>query len=244
MKKEIAFPKARKLYDETRVNNSMVNELAGLISKWHPVDYLSLSQSQRRGILPGQGLIRSKPKVDDENFLKGRFVAGGHRQNIESYDIYREVTAPTASLSSLFSVAAYGASKDLASFDIKMAFTQAPMPKNGRKIHIRLTKPYVDLIKSINSELKSEYERFQKEDGSVIVELDFALYGCIEAGRLFYDYFKNILVTKMGYSVSLHDNCVFNLFDDKSVIISTIVIHVDDGFVTANSENALDYFCF
>ena len=140
-------------------------------------------------------------------------------------------------------MAAHAAAKGLSvgSFDIKMAYTKAPMPKH-RKIYVRLTKAYVDLIKNISADLKLQYETFQSEDGSVIVELDFALYGCIEAGRLFYDFFKNILVDKMGYHMSSHDDCVFNLVDEKGIIISTIVLHVDDGLVTGTSETVLDSF--
>ena len=79
------------------------------------------------------------------------------------------------------------------------------MPKD-KNIYIRLIKSYVDLIKVINPDLKIEYESFQNEDGSVIVELDFALYGRVEAGRLFYEFFKNILGKKMDYKVSLYDD--------------------------------------
>jgi hypothetical protein len=187
-----------------------------------------------------QGLIREKPKDDDINFLKGRFVAGGHRQNVSQYDIYREISTPTASLLSLFAVKRLA----IGSFDVKMAYTKAPMPKDGRKIFIRLTKTYVELIKNISADLKLQYETFQSKDGSVIVELDYALYGCVEAGRLWYNYFSNILVEKMGYKMSTLDDCVFNLFDESGIIISTIVIHVDDGLITGNSEEVLDDFFF
>ena len=68
------------------------------------------------------------------------------------------------------------------------------------------------------------------------------MYGTLEAGRIWYNYFKNILVSKMGYKVSAHDDCVFNMFDSNGIIISTIVIHVDDGFVTGSSEKTLDDF--
>ena len=125
---------------------------------------------------------------------------------------------------------------------MKMAYTKAPMPKDGRKIFLRLSKQYVDLIKLINIDLNSIYIDFQNEDGSVIVKLDYALYGCVEAGRLWYNYFSNILLEKIGYKVSNLDNCVFNLFDEPGMIISTIVVHVDDGFTTGSSEEVLDEF--
>ena len=243
VKKEIPYPKARFKFNATNVNNCMEAEFSELVKNWHPVHISDVSKTDRKSILPAHGLVKNKSKEDGLEILKGRFVAGGHRQDISDYDIFREVSTPTASLSSLFSVAAHAAAKGLSvgSFDIKMAYTKAPMPKH-RKIYVRLTKAYVDLIKNINADLKLQYETFQSEDGSVIVELDFALYGCIEAGRLFYDFFKNILVDKMGYHMSSHDDCVFNLVDEKGIIISTIVLHVDDGLVTGTSETVLDTF--
>jgi hypothetical protein len=244
VRKEIPYTKARVKFDASRVDITMKAELEGLVPKWHPVDLRAMSEDEKKNILPGHGLIKKKPKDDDEDFLKGRFVGGGHRQKVDQYDIYREISSPTASLSSLFAVAAHAAAKRLAigSFDVKMAYTKAPMPKDGRKIFIRLTKQYVDLIKSINMDLNSVYTDFQNEDGSVIVQLDYALYGCVEAGRLWYNYFSNILVEKMGYKISSLDDCVFNLFDESGIIISTIVVHVDDGLVTGSSEDVLDDF--
>jgi hypothetical protein len=236
VKKEVPFSKARFKFNTANVSKCMEAEFSGLVDKWHPIHISDVPKADRKNILPGQGLVKNKSKEEGIEMLKGRFVAGGHRQHISDYDIFREVSTPTASLSSLFSVAAHAAAKGLAigSFDIKMAYTKAPMPKH-REIYVQLTKAYVDLIKNISDKLKLEYESFQNDDGSVIVELDFALYGCIEAGRLFYEFFKNILVEKMSYRVSAYDNCVFNLFDEKGIIISTIVLHVDDGFVTGTS---------
>jgi len=228
VKKEIPFSKAHSVYDSKNVDECMKKEFAGLVNIWHPVKISSVPKAERKNILPGQGLVKNKSKDKSIELLKGRFVAGGHRQDIRDYDIYREISTPTASLSSLFAVSAHAAAKH----------------RCRKKVvrFVSLTKSYVELIKTINSDLKIEYESFQNDDGSVIVELDFALYGCIEAGRLFYEFLKNILVERMGYKVSLYDDCVFNLFDKSGIIISTIVIHVDDGFVTGSSETVLDNF--
>ena len=239
VKKELAYAKAMKSLNSVEVEDSMKKEFTGLVRKWHPVKFSDIPKVERKNILPGQGLVREK-----STGMKGRFVGGGHRQDISQYDIYREVSSPTASLSSFFAVAAHAAAKGLAvgSFDVKQAYLKAPMPRDGRKIRVRLNKIYVDIIKSINEELNDEYTSFQSDNGSVIVELDYALYGTLEAGRIWYNYFKNILVSKMGYKVSAHDDCVFNMFDSNGIIISTIVIHVDDGFVTGSSEKTLDDF--
>ena len=53
-------------------------------------------------------------------------------QDYKTYDIYREVSSPTAMLSSLFGVVSHAAAKGLcvAQFDVKQAFTQTPKPKD------------------------------------------------------------------------------------------------------------------
>jgi len=240
VKKELAYAKARKSLNSVKVEDSMKEEFTGLVQKWHPVRLIDIPKVERPDILPGHGLVREK----SEERIKGRFVGGGNRQDRGKYDIYREISTPTASLSSFFAVAAHAAAKGLAigSFDVKQAFTKAPMPADRKKIRVRLTKTYVDIIKSISQELSELYTSFQSDNGSVIVELDYALYGTLEAGRIWYDYFRDILVTKLDYKVSAHDDCVFNMFDSNGIIISTIVIHVDDGFVTGSSERILDDF--
>ena len=243
-KKELPFAKARSIFNPSNVDSSMSAEFSGLVKKWHPVCLRDVPKDERKNILPGHGLVKNKSKESGVEQLKSRFVGGGHRQDVTQYDIYREISTPTASLSSLFAVASHAAVNGLAigSFDIKQAYLKAPMPKDGRKIRIRLTKLYVGIIKSISTELSEIYSAFENEDGSVIVELDYALYGCLESGRLFYNYFRSILENKMGYRVSAYDDCIFNLFNSDGIIVSTIVIHVDDGFVTGSSEDILDVF--
>jgi len=243
-KKEVPFAKARSIFNSSNVDSSMSVEFSGLVNKWHPVHLRDVPRNERKNILPGHGLVKNKSKESGVEQLKSRFVGGGHRQDISQYDIYREISTPTASLSSLFAVASHAAANGLAigSFDIKQAYLKAPMPKDGRKIRIRLTKLYVGIIKSISTELSEIYSLFENDDGSVIVELDYALYGCLESGRLFYNFFRDILENKMGYTISAFDDCVFNLFNSDGIIISTVVIHVDDGFVTGSSEEILDVF--
>ena len=243
-KKEIPFAKARNVFNSHSVDVSMSKEFSGLVHKWHPVNLGDIPEEERKNILPGHGLVKNKAKGSEIEQLKSRFVGGGHRQDVTQYDIYREISTPTASLSSLFAVASHAAAKGLAigSFDIKQAYLKAPMPKGGRRIFVRLTKIYVQIIKNMSDDLNDLYSKHENQDGSVIVELDYALYGCLESGRLFYNYFRNILEDKMGYRVSAYDDCVFNLFDSDGIIISTIVIHVDDGFVTGKSEETLDVF--
>jgi len=237
-KKEVNYHKARKVFKPGVADQSMRDEFSGLVKKWHPVHRKSLTPAQIKEILRGHGLV--KEKLDT---YKGRFVADGSVQKYSEYDIYREVSAPTAMLSSLFGVVSYAAAKGkaVAQFDVKQAFTQTPMKPDQKPIFVRIDSSMVRIIRDISPELNTLYGAYIESDGSVIVQLDYALYGTIEAGRMWYDYFKSI-VLGLNYVVCPMDDCTFNRFDDKGTIIATIVLHVDDGFITAESERMLDEF--
>lgn len=161
-----------------------------------------------------------------------------------SFPTYSDVEVQNSIMSlSLFGVVSYAAAKGkaVAQFDVKQAFTQTPMKPGQKSIFVRIDSSMVDIIRGINPELDKLYGEFTELDGSVIVELDYALYGTIEAGRMWYDYFKSILIN-LGYIVCPMDDCTFNRFDDSGIIIATIVLHVDDGFITADTEGMLDDF--
>jgi len=64
-----------------------------------------------------------------------------------------------------------------------------------------------------------------------------ALYGTREAAKLWYEHFKDILIS-YDYRISEMDKCVFHKIKQDGSL-SNIMIHVDDGFVTASDENDL-----
>ena len=78
------------------------------------------------------------------------------------------------------------------------------------------------------------YEELLSEDddelkrGTIIVELDKALYGCIQSARAWYDTFSKALST-LGFMINERDPCVFNMADENGKIIASVFIHVDDG---------------
>ena len=62
-----------------------------------------LTKTQRKRILPCQGLQRLKMKLNEE-IIKSRLVGGGHKQSYEDFDYYDEISAPTGNLSSLYAI--------------------------------------------------------------------------------------------------------------------------------------------
>ena len=69
------------------------------------------------------------------------------------------------------------------------------------------------------------------------MNLDKALYGCVESGKLWYDDLKETLL-KAGYTVNALDECVFN--KEKGEDQCTIAIHVDDMMITCKNESTIN----
>ena len=53
------------------------------------------------------------------------------------------------------------------------------------------------------------YRSFLRGDGTMVVELQKALYGCVESSKLWYDLLTSTLIVD-GYAQNPVDNCVFN----------------------------------
>jgi hypothetical protein len=80
------------------------------------------------------------------------------------------------------------------------------------------------------------YLDFLRDDGSIIVELLKALYGCVESANLWYTLLSSTLV-KDGFIMNPLDHCIFNKLVDGIQI--TVVIYVDDLFISSKSLSAI-----
>jgi hypothetical protein len=139
-----------------------------------------------KSILTRKRIIRSSMFLKD-NYLasgafdrfKARLVVGGDMQDKSLYD---ELSSPTAATSSVLAVAAVAANefRQVITVDIGGASLNAHMPATGVKVHMRLDKVMTQLLLKIDP----SYESSLEQSGTVIVELDKALYGCIEAASL------------------------------------------------------------
>jgi len=77
-----------------------------------------------------------------------------------------------------------------------------------------------------------------KDQGALYLKFIKALYGHIEAARLFYDDLDNIIQMKMNFSQNRYDPCIYNKkFEDVSV---TIRVHIDDLKVSLKSKKHLE----
>ena len=161
--------------------------------------------------------------------MNARLVAGGNQQGKGLYD---DLSSPTVVASSVLTIAAIAAveNRKAIAIDIGGAFMNADMSPTGLD-HVMSTM----LI-----QLDPSYEKFLGINGTVVVRLEKALYGCVKASLLWYKDLKSKLVAD-GFIENPFDRCIFNKIGLSGKQIS-IVLHVDDLIVTSESQTDLDSF--
>ena len=87
-------------------------------------------------------------------------------------------------------------------------------------------------------ELNDEYIKYKCDDGSLVLKLKRALYGCVESARLWYETLS-VQLNDLGFVMNPYDACVFNRIENDGTQTS-LVVHVDDMFVSASSELHID----
>jgi hypothetical protein len=162
--------------------------------------------------------------------LKARLVAGGDQQDKE---LYHDLSAPTVSTCSVFTVLTIAAHEGpkAAVVDIRGAVLNAELT-TGIDVHMRLDRTISDMM----VELDPEYQGYRDSKGCIIVQLDRALYGCVESAALWYENLSATM-TSLGYERNTYDHCVFNRTDDG--VQCTATVHVDDLFITSTSAEMI-----
>jgi len=168
------------------------------------------------------------PSGEFEKF-KARLVAGGDMQDKGLYQDKMDLASPTAATSSVFVVTAVAAHENRTTrvIDIGGAFLMVDIKLTGIVVHVKLNKIMTVLL-----------VRFVDCNGTLVVEQDKALYGCVETAALLHQDLSKTLVD-FGYVCNPYDICVFNKVDEAGVQ-STIVLHVDDVLVTCADERVIE----
>ena len=199
----------------------------------YPVDWKLLNRDKKRKIIRSHTIFQPKYDADTGEFikLKARFVANGSTQDRSVYD---DVSSPTVSTHAVFLNAAIAAKERriVKTIDLPGAYLNVKM--SGVEVLMHLDSDSAGILILI----KPEYEKFQREfDGSMIVRLDRALYGCIESAKLWYEEISSTLQAD-GYVANIKDICVFNKVVDG--VQCTITLHVDDLMITCVNEVLID----
>ena len=109
-------------------------------------------------------------------------MAGGNQQD---KGLYENLSSPTAATTSLLTTASIAAAENrfVMIVDIGGAFLNASMHPTGVIVHMRLSA----LMASILVKIDPSYTNFLESDGTLVVKLDKALDGCVEAAALWFE---------------------------------------------------------
>jgi hypothetical protein len=97
---------------------------------------------------------------------------------------------------------------------------------------VRLAKDVVEVL----VDLAPDMAEYMLSDGTLVVEMEYMLYGYVEAGKLWYEYLMAIYLAK-GFVVSLADPCVIHYKSEAGEVHGSIT--VDDTLFTFSSDAAL-----
>ena len=215
----------------------ITKEIQQFIDKkvWHAVLPSHLPKSERKRIIPSKMFLKEKflPNTKFDK-LKARLVAGGHRQDRALYEKC-DTNAPTVHHSIVMSVIAIAAAehRKIATIDIGGAYLLASRTTNLVKVHVKLDRQMTEILTGLDE----SYSPFVLEDGTCIVELDKAMYGCIESAKLWYNTISSLLES-IGFVGNHVDRCVFNkTINGKQC---TLVLYVDDILLTCEDQSAID----
>ena len=196
-----------------------------------PIRKRDLSFQQLKSVIRSSMFLKEKYLSTGEfEKLKARIVAGGDQQD---KSLYEDVTSPTAATAAVFMVTAIAAKerRHVATVDIGGAFLNAEM---GHHNVYMLLDP---VIAAILSTVDGKYGEFRNDDGTIIVKLNKALYGCVQSSKLWYEHLCGTLL-EMGFVRNPLDPCVLNkVIDGKQC---TICVHVDDLLITCEIDEVID----
>jgi len=163
--------------------------------------------------------------------IKARAVAVGRTQIRYTME---ETYSPTVKLESIMLCTLIEAleGRYVATIDIKGAFLKAKVPDNMELI-IKMDGELAAAFVELNIEFQLD------EYGTLYLRCDKALYGHIEAARLFYDELDNTLQIKMGFVQNQYDPCVYNKVMGEDRV--TIKTYVDDLKISAVEKNNITW---
>ena len=215
---------------------STVKEVKQMLDEdvWEGVESNTLTAEEWKSVISSMLFLKEKYSPAGEFLkLKSRLVAGGHQQVRELYGDSSSPTVATQTVMMIVTIAA-AEGRSVAAVDVPGAFLKSDMPTDGPAVFMKLNK----FITSVLVKLDSSYKKFVRADGTTIVRLKRALYGCIQASKAWYQKLSGDL-RSLGYTANPSDGCCWNRVEDNGTQ-STIIFHVDDLFITASSDILLE----
>ena len=185
--------------------------------------------STHTAVLPCDVLVKDKRDSLGALLLyKSRLAVGGNYVLEDGYSPF-DKTSPTATIDAVYAFLAVAQrwKMQVEVGDVPTAYLHALIP-SGRKHCMRISK----LIAKYVLQVDPGAEPYLQPDGSLLVELQRALYGLPESGKLWHECICEKL-RSIGYKQKDGDSCQWSYIERNSVThkiisMSFILIYVDD----------------
>jgi hypothetical protein len=231
----ISLRRALALYDD-KAKAAIMAELRQMIAMnvWTAVLKRDIPPEHRDKIIPSSMFLKEKFLPSGEfDKLKARLVANGNFQELSNLE-RKASSSPTVATASVMTVLAVAAKKKWKHrvLDFASAYLNAKL---------RTVTQYMTLSPTVSKvllELQPEMARYLNPNGTITVKLQKALYGLVEAARLWYEHLSATLI-ELGFRKSTADNCVF-IRTTESGEECVICLHVDDLLITGSSDEIID----
>lgn len=197
---------------------------------WEPVRFGSLTAEQRASTIWSSIFLKEKKRADGSfDKLKARLVASGNQQD---RSLYESVSSPTVTLTHVLLGAGIAAEerRRVCTADIVGAYLKVPM--SGPAVHVRLPA----FVANVLCTLRPELQPLRLKDGTIVVKLLKAMYGCVESSKLLFQRIQTTLQAA-GFKPNPHDECVLN--HGQGATQCTIHLYVDDLLITSRDEAAI-----
>ena len=165
--------------------------------------------------------------------IKARLVANGKQQD---RTLYPDTYSPTVALQSVLMCLTLAAAerRKVCAVDIGGAYLNAERESaEGEEIIMELEPMLVSILSKVAPEVKP----FVDEKGRVLVMLTKAMYGTLDAAKIWYEKLTGVLLD-MGFVPNTVDPCVLN--KDIGGEQCTIMLYVDDLLVTCKHQAGID----
>ena len=166
--------------------------------------------------------------------IKGRGCIDGRKQRL--WKSKEDTTSPTVSIEALLLSCMIDAKeeRDVATIDIPVAFMQALIDE---LVHVKFDGELIDLICQVDPSL-TKFVAMEKGKRVLYTKLNKALYGTLQASRLFWERLSAFLIEDNGFERNPYDFCVVNkLVNGKQL---TVVWYVDDLKVLHADSTVVD----
>jgi len=224
--------KAKRLFGEKSTLVALAKEAINLTDKKvnEPVKFKNMTPGERKNVIRAHTFLKEKYNSKGEfEKLKARTVADGSKQD---RSVYGDNSSPTVVTSAVFMIAAIAAKegRHVMTCDIGGAFLHADMDLD---VYVRYEPEMTALLVECDPSL----EEYVHHDGTLVCKLKKALYGCIQAAKLWNEKLTKFLKND-GFVANDYDPCVFNKSDNDEQI--TICLHVDDCMCTCTNKHLLE----